>query len=108
MDGFFDLSRLSSRRILYGGAIVFGCYVLLVVALEAGPISREAERRANDNLRLAGHDWATAVSYGRGIEVRGKAPSANAAAAAVEAAGDDWSVRSAWADPTTAGAGESE
>ena len=96
------MTSAGTRRVglLCFGAAVLGFYILVAMALAAGPISAEAERRANMILMLEGHDWATAESHGRGVAIHGAAPSAAAGEAALKAVRKDWAVRRAWAEFT--------
>lgn len=90
-ETWFSLKRI---RLWLGGGLLL--YILLSVALFAGPFSRDAERRANDILLLNGFGWAEADAYGRGMAIRGVAPSEEAGEAAVRAVGKDWAVSRAW------------
>ena len=84
-------------RWLGGGFAVFCIFAILMTA---GPIAREATRRAAENLKIAGFDWADVERHGRGIAVKGIAPSAEEGQRAVEIAKADWAVRDAWGEYT--------
>lgn len=76
----------------------FAVFCILAIALMAGPLAGEAERRAAENLKIAGFAWAVVERHGRGIAVKGVAPSEAEGQRAVEVAEDDWTVRSAWGE----------
>lgn len=97
-----DETFFTRERIIYGCGSAFVVFVILVTALSVGPIQREAERRANDILRIEGFTWATADASGRGIAILGEAPSAEAGEAAIAAVEDDWAIRAAWSEYTIA------
>lgn len=91
-----DEAWFTQKRVIRWGGGAFALFVLLSILSAAGPIARDAERRANEILVLGGFDWATVERYGRGMEIQGAAPSAAAGAAAVAAVARDWAIRDAW------------
>lgn len=92
----------TERRIMIWGGGGLLLFILFAILITVGPIKRDAERRADQLLRINGHHWATVAMYGRGVEIGGVAPSEAAGENAVELVDDDWSSRRAWAAFTVA------
>lgn len=80
----------------------FALFCMLAILLMAGPLAHDAERRAAENLTIAGFDWAEVERHGRGVAVQGVAPSEEEGRRAVEVAQDDWAVRTAWGEYSVA------
>lgn len=89
-----DFSNLSKRKILLYGGGVLAIFCFLVLALQAGPMSREVAANADSARLMAGQHWAEIDISGRDVSITGAAPSALAEAAVMQAVADQWGVRS--------------
>jgi outer membrane protein OmpA-like peptidoglycan-associated protein len=88
-----DVSKLTERQVLIGGAGLAALYCIFSLIFFAGPVSDIVGDKADDLLLIEGADWADIEINGRDITLVGEAPSAESGEDAVEALEAKWGVR---------------